>query len=187
MYYFRYLDLRWEKAAEQIKDYLKQHPEVVSPQLGSAVVAPENIFTECPAIVSLFSPLTIKWVGFFVTYGRAGVIHVDDSTAVARINFPVLNCEDTETKFFRTKDTSTLVSQPNGNVLYKLDPLTCEEIDHYYLNQAVVVNVLQPHQVVLNSKKYPRISCTVRFNEDISCLLDPSHSGLLQDIKPLNS
>lgn len=183
MLYYRYLDLPWEPVAEQIRNYLKQHPEVVSPRLGSAVMAPNSIYTECPGIVSLFSPLTIKWVGFFVTYGQAGVIHVDDSTAVARINFPVLNCENTETKFFKTKDESMLVSQPNGNVLHKLNPLNCEEIDRYYLNQAVVVNVLQPHQVVLNSKKYPRIACTIRFNEDISCLLNPAHSGVLSDVR----
>lgn len=181
MLLYRYLDLDWEPAAEQIRQYLKQHPDVVHPRLGSAVVAPDSIYSECPAIVSLFAPLTIKWVGFFVTYGAAGVIHVDDSAAIARINFPVLNCENTETKFFKTKDDSTLISQPNGNLLHKLDPQNCEEIDHYLLTGAVVVNVLQPHQVVLKDKKYPRISCTIRFNEDISYLLDATHSGQLRD------
>lgn len=182
MLYYRYLDLPWEPVAEQLREYIKQHPDVVHPKLGSAVIAPDDIYQECPAIVELFSPLTIKWVGFFVTYGSAGVIHVDDSTAVARINFPVLNCENSVTKFFKTTAESTLVSQSNGNVLHKLNPLNCEQVDQYFLTQAVVVNVLQPHQVVLNDKKYPRIACTVRFEEDISCLLNPAHNGLLSNI-----
>ncbi len=177
MNYYRYLDLNWQPASEKLKRYfLTKNPEfIANNSQGSWRLAPPDIHTEVPELKEMFDPigLTILFVGFFVTFKNESSIHIDNDERPLRINFPVLNCENTETRFYKLKaagyDTK---SQTNGLTYKLLDPESCVFVDKFELSKAVVMRVLEPHQVVVNSKEFPRVSCTVQFNEDITHLLE---------------
>lgn len=177
MKYYRYLDLDWKPTSEKIKNYfLNKNPEFISDNgQGSWRLAPENILEEIPELQTMFDTMgiKIKFVGFFVTYKSESSLHIDNDEKPTRINFPILNCENTETRFYKINEIKTNnISQKNGLTYRLLDKESCTFVDKFQLTGAVLMRVLEPHQVVVNSEIYPRVSCTVQFEEDISYLLE---------------
>jgi hypothetical protein len=174
MKYYKYLDLDYSITAAKIKTFLEARPEFVAPGRGAWVEAPKEIVKEVPELFTMFKPLglDVRIVGFFIMHYKIGTIHTDDTSNPIRINFPILNCENTETRYFKTKGPSMSQKQPNGNGFTQFHPDYCEVIDSFKLTQAVAMRVLEPHQVVVNHDNLPRISCTVGFKQDLSYLLD---------------
>ena len=177
MKYYKYLDLNFEPAASKLKDYIYKHSELflVSQNNSSwKSVDIDDVLHEVPELRSMLAPLnlTIRYAAFFVSDYAVGTLHIDhDVQSNCRLIMPVLNCENTETRFFTTTGDPIKVFQPNGIPLLKLDPTTCVHVDQYYLTQALVFRNDQPHQVVSNNTNHPRISFTIGFVEDIEYLL----------------
>jgi hypothetical protein len=173
MKYYKYLDLDYTTAATKIKIFLEARPELVAPGRGAWVAAPREIVKEVPELLTMFKPLGLDviMVGFFIMHYKIGSIHTDGTDVPIRINFPILNCEHTETRYFKTSGPAKSQAQPNGNSYVQFHPDHCEVIDSFKLTQAVAMRVLEPHQVVVNHDNLPRISCTVAFKQDLSHLL----------------
>lgn len=171
--YYKYLDLNFEPVAEKIRKFLEKRPELLSDELGSWIMAPREIIKEVPEIITLFKPLglDIVMIGFFVMNYKVGTIHIDKTDIPIRINFPILNCENTETRYFETIGESSDKVQVNGNGFYQFSEEQCVVVDSFKLTQAVAMRVLEPHQVLVNHDNFPRISCTVAFKQDLSHLL----------------
>jgi hypothetical protein len=174
MKYYKYLDLDYSIAADKIKTFLEARPELVAPGRGAWVAAPREIVKEVPELLTMFKPLglDVVMVGFFIMHYKIGSIHTDGTDVPIRINFPILNCENTETRYFRTSGPSKSQAQPNGNSYVQFHPDYCEVVDSFKLTQAVAMRVLEPHQVVVNHDNLPRISCTVAFKQDLSHWLE---------------
>lgn len=174
MKYYQYLDIDWQPASEKLKLFLEKRPELVAPGKGAWVMAPREVAKEVPELLTMFKPLNldILMVGFFITHYRIGSIHTDGTTIPIRINFPVLNCEDTETKYYKVSGESRTQVQENGNGYTQFHPDSCEVVDSFKLTKAVAMRVLEPHQVVSYTDNLPRISCTVAFKQDLSHLLE---------------
>lgn len=177
MRYYKYLDLDHTTVSKKLKEYfLNKNPEFISDNgQGSWRLAPENIHDEVPELKDFFKPLNLNilFVGFFVSFKNESSIHIDNDEKPCRINLPVLNCEDTETRYYKLKklDYNTK-SQQNGLTYKLLEKENCEQVDKFLLTRPVLMRVLEPHQVVINSNTFPRVSCTVQFEEDISYLLE---------------
>lgn len=177
MRYYKYLDINWQPVAEKIKNYItSERTEFLTPLMSSSWrnLNVSEMLAVVPELRELFAPLglTIHHMAFFVSDYAVGTIHIDhDMHSNCRINIPILNCENTETRFYKTLVEPIKVLQANGVPLLKLDPSKCVHVDQFYLTQAVVFRNDQPHQVVSNNPNRPRISCTIGFNEDIEHLL----------------
>ena len=177
MIYYKYLDLDHTTVSNKIKNYfLNENPEFISDNgQGSWRLAPADIHEKVPELKEFFKPLglTIEFVGFFVSFKNESSIHIDNDEKPCRINFPILNCDDTETRYYKLKKVDyNTKSQKNGLTYKLLDKENCELIDKFVLNKTVLMRVLEPHQVVINSDSFPRVSCTVQFTKDISYLLE---------------
>ena len=174
MKYYKYLDLDYTTSAAKIKTFLEARPELVAPGRGAWVAAPREIVKEVPELLTMFKPLGLDviMVGFFIMHYKIGSIHTDGTDVPIRINFPILNCEYTETRYFKTSGPSKSQAQPNGNSYVQFHPDYCEVVDSFKLTQAVAMRVLEPHQVVVNHDNLPRISCTVAFKQDLSHWLE---------------
>ena len=170
--FFNKLDINWKPVSAKLQQYLKLHPELLQYHGGSWRAAPPDILTAVPELVELFVPLgiTIRHVGFFVQFYNIGSIHTDPVLETFRINFPVINCENSETKFFTVKEEPVLKLQPNGKPYHLYQLHQVQEVASFYLTDAYVINVKEPHQVIVHEEKFPRISCTIAFKEDISNL-----------------
>ena len=171
--YYKYLDLDYAVVAEKIKNFLETRPELVTDEKGSWIAAPREIIKEVPELLTLFKPLglDIVMIGFFVMHYKVGTIHIDKTDIPIRINFPILNCEDTETRYFKTFGLPDEKMQVNNLGFVEYQPDQCEVVDSFKLTKAVAMRVLEPHQVLVHHGNFPRISCTVAFKQDLSYLL----------------
>lgn len=172
--YYKYLDLDYSGVATKIRKFLEDNPDIITAGKGAWVAAPREIIKEIPELLTMFKPmgLDIVMIGFFIMHYKIGSIHTDGTTVPIRINFPILNCEDSETRYFKTAGPSIVQEQANGNGYVQYHPDHCEVVDSFKLTQAVAMRVLEPHQVIVYHDNLPRISCTVAFKQDLSYLLD---------------
>ena len=174
MAYFKYLDLNIESVSKKILEYINIH-SITKNNTGAWVNADTNdILEKIPEISELFAPLglTVFRVSFFIVKVSQGLIHIDDDHCHYRINFPILNCENTETRYYKTLVSPRKKYQLNGLAYHRYDPKHCLLVDTLILDRAAIIKTYEPHQVVLLHNNYPRISCTVAFNEDLKSLFD---------------
>jgi hypothetical protein len=177
MKYYKYIDLDWKPARDKILEVLKEEPTLFSHAkvhtVGSWVDLTEK-FYHIPEIHNMFRPfnLDISIIAFYVSYHNSS-IHIDSAPDyISRIIFPILNCDNTETKFFEKLEEPVKLTQPNGEIFYRLDPLKCKHVDSFFLTQPVAFRVLEPHQVCIYHLNRPRISCIIEFQQDINYLID---------------
>lgn len=172
--YFKYLDLDWKIASEKMANLysnslIKTSKQRKSPWLD---VNQQQVIKQVPELVEMVRPLkaTIRFIAFFISSGP-GAIHTDsDPYSKCRINIPILNCDDTETQFFKCTGTPILTYLPNGAGLYRIAPETCTLVDAFKLTQPVLFRNTEPHKVVCNHDRV-RISCTIGLHENLEYLL----------------
>lgn len=176
MNYYKYLNLDCTIVSNKLKEYLSNNPKFLDESVMAAWrnANAADVLEKVPELQDLFNPLNIRirYLAFFVSSVMFGKIHIDaDEKSKCRINIPVLNCENTETRFFKTPDTPVKIFQPDGIPLWDFDPSSCIHVDQFYLTQPVVFRNTEPHQVVSNNIGKTRVSCTIGFHEDIEYLL----------------
>lgn len=170
MKYYNYLDIDHTVAAEKILKYIDTRKEDFKNfwvDLDSAIM-----FKEIPEIIKMFEPLRItpKNLSIVTTYTDAD-IHVDYTPYDFRINFPILNCDNTETKFWKSSCPPILKTLPNGINYRAFEESTCELQCSFCLNRAAILRVTEPHSIKIDKKNIPRISATIAFYENIEFLL----------------
>lgn len=137
----------------------------------------EEFCIHVPEIKTMFAPLNItpKRVSLItaVTQDRVDPgIHRDHTSVPVRINVPILNCEHSQTKFWRTTAEPIVEFIPNTNIPYfYLKESDCELADTLVLDKPAVLRVSEPHSVHVGEKT-PRLALTIEFNENIEYLLD---------------
>ena len=176
MEYYKFLELEWASAAESMKQYVLDNPVLYKSMRGAWVDCPFNdVMQKVPQLQEMFNPLglTIKRVSLFVMYYRIGRIHIDDDAANPfRINFPILNCKDTETRYYTVSENPLEEKQPNSIKLHSFDTSKCQLADCFELDRPVIIKTQEPHQVVVHHSTLPRISCTIAFHEDLEPLFN---------------
>ena len=175
--YFKYLDLDWQpaskKLAEFAPDVIKTSKQRATPWLS---LDTEVILKHAPELAEMLEPLkaTIALVAFFVTVGDTK-IHIDckpnTKNGRCRINIPILNCDNTETHFFKCNTSPKAERFPCGGLFYRVDEAECTYVDHFSLTQAVFFKTYEPHKVVSHHDRV-RISCTMELRENLEYLLE---------------
>ena len=177
MKYYKYLDLDWQPARDKIIEIINNEPGIFSFTKTFAVGSWLNLtekFYHIPEIHNMFKPLNldISIIAFYVSYSNSS-IHTDGAPDyISRIIFPILNCDNTETKFFEKLEEPVKRIQANGEVFYSFNPLKCKQVDSFFLTQPVVFRIMEPHQVCIYHKNLPRISCIIEFQQDINHLIE---------------
>ncbi len=95
-------------------------------------------------------------------------IHIDSMTAMARINFPVINCQHSRTTFHQQGEITATKTRTNGVQYYHLKENT-REITSVRLTSPTVLTVSEPHRVVLD----PDFTTGIRVAASISVVPDP--------------
>ena len=170
MIYYKYLNIDYNIVKNQILKHFEKNPKLIEPGQGSWRVA-TNWILDNTDIQNIFD-WEIEFVGIFVTHTNKSSIHIDNDQKPVRINFPILNCENTITKYYKFKGDTNFVTQPNGVSYNNIDSDNVEEVDCFNLDSAVLMRVLEPHQVCVNHNNFPRVSCTVQFKENLEYLLE---------------
>lgn len=175
MKYHSYIDLPgWQVVAEKIKNWLMDRPNLWNEQHGAWSDANMQDFnTNVPELAELFKPLnlTIRFVAFFTMSAKQSGIHRDAGTETIRINIPIQNCEGSVTRFFKATKPPIKYTQPDGIPYFLEDQESCILESSVEIIKPTILRVHEPHQVVIFHTNYPRITCTISFNEDLEHLL----------------
>ena len=159
--------------------YIKTINTVYNRSLPKASWYNLNLMTlikECPEIILAFNKYDLKPViaGAYVMYDPNHTsVHVDEYPAQARINLPLLNCKNTYTNFYESKDEPIKWINPDSGVVsynivgdYKL-------VDRVEITQATILRTKVLHSVDLPiSNPVPRITLSLGFNKDPVFLLN---------------
>ena len=122
----------------------------------------------------------INEMTLLVLSGDNSTLHTDHQVGPnkgvqARLNVPVLNCEDSVTAFFELDEETFNTHEINkGETKYWSEHLrrTLKPVTQIVLMQPTILRTSKPHTVFCNGKKFPRISLTISFKEDLVKLLE---------------
>lgn len=171
MKYYKYVDIDYLSVLGQIQSYVKDHRHLINDFWVN--MDRNSIFQAVPELPKIFEPLnlTIVKLSFVTLLEKESQIHIDDNPASVRINIPIFNCNDSETRFFKYSGEHEKRYLSNGVAYIYLDPEKCEHVDTLVLNKPAALRGTEPHQVIAGSK-LPRVSLTIRFKESIEHLLE---------------
>ena len=180
MKYYKYLNyLDWKPLSEKLKLYIINSGEkYLNNNYNTKVlrkIDKDNLLNQIPEIKNFFDSinLTISSMTFFITGEKSLPIHIDYTKVNARIAWPVLNCENTETRFYYTPALPELKYQTDGVPYWYIDSTLCSYVDVYRLNCPVAFKVAIPHHVFpIENLPNPRVSCIFEFKEEIIHLID---------------
>jgi hypothetical protein len=175
MLYYKKLDLDFNIVAKKTLDYVTSNKNNITSFWNHLNFG--NFVKNVPEIITMFSSLNITPIRVSLIVAKKGAgIHRDTyikgtPTPIARINIPILNCQDSETRFWSTTAEPKLEFLSNGTPYRYLDEKDCVLESILNLDKPTVLRVTEPHSIVVG-KKVPRISLTVEFEEDIEYLLN---------------
>jgi hypothetical protein len=177
MKYFQYLDLDWKPVSDKLKQFVLDNKELLGYELGGWKSVPAiNYSYLIPDIAKMLEPLDVLPVSisFHISYSTDGTIHKDASMhECRRILLPVMNCENTTTKFYKSQKEPTLRYQSNGLPGYfgDIELEDCDLVAEYQLNRAITMRPKELHAVYSSNDSFPRISCPIAVNKDLTHLL----------------
>lgn len=176
MKYYKFLDLDCSLVTNDMKQYVFDNPHLYKSGKGAWVNCNlRDVIEKVPSLQKLFDQLglRIKRVSLFVMNYKTGVIHIDDDIENPyRINFPILNCKDTETRYYQVSELPTKQFQENKFAYHIFNPDLCKQVDSFELSGLTIIKTQEPHQVVVHHDNPPRISCTVAVYEDLEELFN---------------
>ncbi len=164
-----YLELDWDSSQIQAEtyDYCRQVGFVDSEIKHQFIpVDPKGLLAAAPALAEFFNLAGYRVIStsFYILEDLQGNLHVDryDYLKMARINFPVLNCSNTVTEFYKIRKGSLKYHiQDNGVTYYSCEDPKPKFVTGFTLNKPTVINVLEPHRVRVINPGIRRISLTV--------------------------
>jgi hypothetical protein len=108
---------------------------------------------------------------FLMWDNRDCLPHKDYTDSIARVNFPILNCQGTRTVFYNNLKSKRLIL-PTGAPFYMTMNKDYVEVDSVEMTQATIVRISEGHSVIMNEEQFPRITLTLSFTPDAGLLLD---------------
>lgn len=196
-YYRKLHGLDFSQVQSDLKDYCLNHEDYKSVRLLENwwQIYPElspDLLEKVPSLPKFFEQLglTVGMFAFFQCNNRVSAIHVDQpdvpmhyiGNCRARINIPIMNCENSTTCFYTSTGEEIIREIPATsrggksadetlNAGY-FDPSLCTKVDEFNLDVPTVFRVDVPHNVIVDGFKFPRIAATIGFYEDPTPLLE---------------
>jgi hypothetical protein len=147
--------------------YVKAHPDWSDTEPFYTIIVDNDAMHEfMPEFKDFVKPYTVRFFGFLVLTKDVNVIHVDSDTSDCRFLFPILNCEVSETRYYRLLRPTNPDMQvlPDGEPFQIINPDDCEYVDKYVMTQPLIIRVREPH-MIYGCSKLPRISLLVGVEE----------------------
>jgi hypothetical protein len=122
----------------------------------------------------------IKEISVLMLAADNSILHVDHQTGAnrgvkARLNIPLLNCEGSYTQFFQlSPETFAKHKRTQGNTIYWSSEIrnTEKPVTMVELTQPTILRTSEVHTVKCSNCKFPRISLTISFEDDVVKYLD---------------
>lgn len=157
-----YKKLSHDNISTEIYDYLVKNNLIYDNEIFYNDLNHREFLKSFPEITKFFENLKTSCIGIGlikIFYNKVA-IHTDNSALngrTVRINWPVINCEYSETIFYENfnaiKETKYL---DNGIIFHEYRDENCREISRVCLDSPTALDVSLPHRVWC--EKFPRIS-----------------------------
>ena len=159
--------------------YVKTMDKAYNRVLSKASWYDLNLMTlikECPEIILAFNKYDLKPImaAAYIMYDPTHTsIHVDHFPSQTRINLPLLNCKNTYTNFYKSKNEPVKWINPDSGVVSYNVVGDYELVDRVEIMQATIIRTKVLHSVDLPiDNPVPRITLTLGFDKDPVFLLD---------------
>lgn len=185
MKYYQHFDLlNWRDVSAKVLAYYLEHKADYQSQPNPAFkfTATKDILEKIPEINQMLASVnaTTKevWVFELNNYTSAEkMIHADGAPYNSRFLLPLLNCENTETRFYTTNEPLVPIGHvyKEGHSLPMIPKFeTCTHVDTLFVERGpALIRVNEIHSIVLPENFIsPRITMMLDINEDLTHLLD---------------
>ena len=181
MKYYKKIEIDfYNEVVSDTLNYLKnKKPDIYNRKINATYyILDINEFKEfCPKLDLAFLRYGIVCdfaVAFVMKTNSDSPLHVDNySKGDARINIPILNTKGTYTRFY-TGGTFKEIVNPITKVpalrLKNIDGL--KRVDSVEIDQATIIRVNEPHDILMDTNNSPRITLTLGFDKDPVFLLE---------------
>ena len=176
MKYYTYLDLDWKPVAERLKHFVLDNKDMLGYSIGGwRTLSLTNLGDILPDLILMLKPLNISpvAVSFHIVHTSEGTsIHRDAvKYNTRRILLPIMNCEGSVTRFYKSQLPTITIHQENGVSYDKINSNMCELVDEYCLEKPVAFRPNEYHRVFPNNNNsFPRISCPIDVDKDLDYL-----------------
>lgn len=157
-------------------NYLRTNTTVLDSKTGTLWNKTNTVdyLKSCPTLAKYCATLNlkIKEIAFTVVWPEEEVVlHIDELPVVAKINFPILNTENTINQWYNIPDEIFKKFSPIINSFNKeyfvfdgIDLNSCELLAETELDQPIVFNSQIAHTVkVTKNSQFPRVVMPVMF------------------------
>ena len=181
MKYYKKIEIDfYNEVVSDTLNYLKnKKPDIYNRKINATYyILDINDFKEfCPKLDLAFLRYGIVCdfaVAFVMKTNSDSPLNVDNySKGDARINIPILNTKGTYTRFY-TGGTFKEIVNPITKVpalrLKNIDGL--KRVDSVEIDQATIIRVNEPHDILMDTNNSPRITLTLGFDKDPVFLLE---------------
>lgn len=113
-------------------------------------------------------------VAFVMKHSSNVPIHIDNyALGDARINLPILNTKGTSTVYYTGGVFQEIVNPVTKITALRLKSVEgLKRVDSVEIDQATVIRVNEPHNIIMNLNNVPRITLTLGFDKDPVFLLE---------------
>ena len=170
MLYYKKINISYyDEIVNHSLNYIKQIPEIFYRQRPAASfyeLRLTDFFGQVPEIEKSFKELDLQCIraAVYVMYNATHTsIHKDTLYPLARINIPLLNCNNTYTEFYENVITTVRKNPDSGIVSYQASNNDYKLADRVELTQATLLRVSEAHKVHIDETVVPRIALTLGF------------------------
>jgi hypothetical protein len=181
LYYKKINIVYYDEIINHSLHYVKQQTEIFNrerPLASFYEMQLEGFLTAVPEVELAFKNLGLKCIraAVYVMYKTEHTaIHKDCLWPMARINLPLLNCENTYTRFYKNAVTGVSKNPQTGIVSYPVINKDYELVDTVELTQPTILKVSEAHDVQLDDTPVPRIALTLGFTPNPIFLLNENN------------
>lgn len=186
MKYYKYLELpNWKNVTKKVLTYYFDHREeyIRTQTIPDFKVADTtDILEKIPEINEMLSHLSTSaeeiWFFEMKQYTTPeGMIHMDNSPHESRLLLPLLNCDNTETRYYKSSEPLINMGNPGDPncVVPKIPvPGTCTQVDGMYVGRGPVL--MRPNELhsvaVPEDQIFPRITMLLMIKDDLTHMLN---------------
>ena len=173
--YYHYVDLpNWQQVSADILAWITNNTDYTTNKAIRGYVSPDKdrIFAELPQIQTMFDSINSKVYNMAFIFRNNHIYtepHYDGVKCSARINLPILNCENTHTIFYELKEGAVMQSihDIRGNRQLNVKFADCYKVDQVELNKPLVLCINELHGIFVPAENaLPRISVTFYVDPD---------------------
>lgn len=173
--YYQYIDLpTWQQVSADILAWITNNTDYTTNKAIRGYVATDKarILAELPQIQTMFDSINSKVYNMAFIFRNNHIYtepHYDGVNCSARINLPILNCENTHTIFYELKNNAALhkIYDSRGNRQLNVKFSDCYEVDRVELNKPLILCINELHGIyVPKENALPRISVSFYVDPD---------------------